>query len=150
VTKRTSALLVLAFLLSVGTAGAQALPSGLRLEGGAGVNGNIVTFNALPNGTGTVTVNSMTFSSGGSLPESGRGLQTPAPYAGIGYAEMLPCHIKLNFETGALFDGPPPMLAAPPLPGLPENLALQYRYSEEHQRSVPVAALAKLTLSLRF
>ncbi len=150
-TKRASALLVLAVLLSGRTAGAQVLPSGLRFEGGAGVNGNIVTFNALPNGTGTVTINNMTtFSPGGSQPESNRGLQTLAPYAGIGYSRTLPGHIKLNVETGALFDGPPPTLAAPPLPGLPENLALQYRYTEEHQRSVSIAPLAKLTLSLRF
>ena len=149
-TKRSSALLVLAVLLSGRTAGAQALPSGLRFEGGASVNGNTLTFNALPNGTGTVTINRMTFSSGGNLPESGSGLRTLAPYAGVGYTEMLPGHIKLNLETGAQFDGPPPTLTALPLPGLPENLALQYQYLEERQHSVAVAPIAKLTLSLRF
>lgn len=149
-TKGASALLVLAVLLSGRAAWAQALPPGLRFSGGAGINGNVVTLNALPNGTGTLTINNMTFSSGGSVPENGHGLQTLAPYAGVGYTETLPGHIKLDIQTGALFDGPPPTLAAPPLPGLPENLALQYQYGEDQRRPVSVAPLAKLTLSLRF
>ena len=149
-TKRAYALAVFAVLLSGRAAWAQALPPGLRLSGGAGIGGNAITVNALPNGTGTLTVNSMTFSQGGELYEAGRGLRTLAPYVGVGYSAMLPGYIKLNLETGALFDGPPPSLTAPPLPGLPENLALQYRYSEDHQHAVAFAPMARLTLSLRF
>jgi hypothetical protein len=57
--------------------------------------------------------------------------------------------LKLNWDAGALFAARP-MLPRTQLPGMPDNLALQNDYLESHSRTVPVAPLAEVTLSLRF
>ncbi len=125
------------------------LPAGFRLSGGAALNGNMVTVNALANGAGTVTINRVTWSEGGSIADGRVGFKDLAPYGGLGYTRTFAGGFKLNLDTGVLF-GAAPMLPHALLPGLPENLALQNYYLESHYRTVAVEPVAELTLSLKF
>lgn len=124
------------------------LPAGFRLSGGVAVNGNNVTVNALANGTSTVTINRVTWSEGGSVPNTHLGLKDMAPYGGLGYTKLFAGGFKLNWDAGALFGAP--IMPRPLMLGLPENLALQNDYLESHTHTVAVAPVAEITLSLRF
>jgi len=124
------------------------LPAGFRLSGGVAVNGNKVSVNTLANGTGTVTINRVTWSEGGSIPDTHVSLKDLGPYGGLGYTRTFGGGFKLNCDAGALF-GAPAMLR-PVLLGLPENLALQNDYLESHSHAVAVAPVAEVTLSLTF
>ena len=125
------------------------LPAGFRLSGGAALNGNMVTVNALANGSGTVTINRVTWSEGGSVTDSRVGFKDLAPYGGLGYTRTFGGGFKFNLDTGVLF-GAAPMVPHALLPGLPENLALQNYYLESHYRAVAVEPVAEATLSLKF
>lgn len=125
------------------------LPAGYRLSAGVAVNGNKVTLNALANGTGTVTVNRTTWSTGGYVADSRNGFKDLAPYAGIGYTEYLGHSVKVSWDAGALF-GSAPMLPPSALPGLPGDLSLQTYWLETQHRSDAVSPLAEVSLGLRF
>ncbi len=125
------------------------LPAGFRLSGGVAVNGNKVTFNALANGTGTVTINRVTLSQGGTSVDGRVGFKDLAPYSGLGYTKVFGGGFKLSCDAGVLF-GAAPMLSEAGLPGLPDNLAVQNDYLESHSKTAAVAPLAEVTFSLRF
>jgi hypothetical protein len=126
------------------------LPSeGFRLSGGVAVEGNKVTVNALANGTGTVTVNRVTWSEGGSMADTRPGFRDLAPYAGLGYTKSFGGGFKLNWDAGALF-GAAPVVPRPLLPDLPESLALPNDYVESHGHTTAVAPTAQVSLSLKF
>jgi hypothetical protein len=125
------------------------LPPGFRLSGGAALNGNRVSVNALANGAGTVTVNRVTWSEGGSVSDSRVGFKDLAPYGGLGYTRLFAGGFKLNLDTGVLF-GASPMAPHALLTGLPENLAVQNYYLESHYRAMAVEPVAEATLSLTF
>jgi hypothetical protein len=125
------------------------LPAGFRLSGGVALNGNEVTVNALANGTGTVTVNRVTWSEGGSVAAGRIGFKDIAPYGGLGYTGNFGGGLKLNLDAGALF-GAAPVLPHGLLPGLPENLAVQDYYLETHDRSATVAPVVEAMLSVKF
>lgn len=124
------------------------LPAGFRLSGGVAVNGNQVAVNALANGTGTLTVNRVTWSEGGSVPLTHLGLKDMAPYGGLGYTKTYQGGFKLSWDAGALFGAP--TVPRPLMLGLPENLAVQNDYLESHIRAVAIEPVAELTLSLKF
>lgn len=143
-------LAVAACLLAFGVrARAETLPAGFRLTGGLALNGNEVTVNALANGTGTVTVNRVTWSEGGSVANSRVDFKDIAPYGGLGYTRSFGAGLKLNLDAGALF-GAAPVLPHAMLPGLPENLAVQDYYLETHSRATAIAPVAEAMLSLKF
>lgn len=124
------------------------LPAGFRLSGGVAVNGNAVAVNALANGTGTLTINRVTWSEGGSIPNARIGLKDMAPYGGLGYTRTFTGGFKLNCDAGALFGAP--VMPRPLLLGLPENLALQNDYLESHTHTIAVEPVAEVMLSLKF
>jgi hypothetical protein len=125
------------------------LPAGFRLSGGLAANGNRVSFNALANGSGTLTLNRVTWSQGGSIADSRVDFKDIAPYSGIGYTKSFGGGFKLNLDAGAMF-GAGPVMPRPLLPGSSDYLALQDDYLESHGRTMAVAPVAEATLSLRF
>ena len=122
---------------------------GYRLSAGAALNGNKVTLNALAGGTGTVTINRTTWSTGGAVADGRVGFKDLAPYAGVGYTTILGGGFKLNWDAGALF-GSAPMLPPAALPGLPENLTLQNYWLESRSHPVAIAPLTEATLGVKF
>lgn len=125
------------------------LPAGFRLSGGVAVNGNRVTVNALANGSGTLTINRVTWSEGGSLPDNRIGFKDLAPYGGLGYTKNFGNGFKLNWDAGALF-GSAPMLPRTLMLGLPDNLVLQNDYLESRTRTTAIAPMTEISLSFRF
>lgn len=125
------------------------LPAGFRLSGGIAVDDNKITVNALANGTGTVTVNRVTWSEGGSTTDTRAGFKDLAPYAGLGYTKSFGGGFKVNWDAGALF-GAAPIVPRPLLPNLPESLALPNDYVESHAHTTAVAPMAQVSLSLKF
>jgi hypothetical protein len=125
------------------------LPAGFRLSGGVAVDDNKITVNALANGTGTVTINRITWSEGGSMADNRPGFKDLAPYAGLGYTKSFGGAFKVNWDAGALF-GAMPVVPRPLLPDLPESLALPNDYMESHGHAVAVAPTAQVTVSLKF
>ena len=124
-------------------------PAGFRLSGGVSVQGSTVTVNALANGAGTLTLDRVTWSAGGSVPDSRTGIRDLAPYGGVGYSESFAGGFTVNWDAGALI-GALPILPRVVLPGLPEDLALQNDYLESHLHAVAAQPMGEVSLSVKF
>lgn len=128
--------------------------SGFRLSGGARLNGNKATVDALPNGS-TVTVNHVAYSTAGSSLSGQITFKDVAPYAGLGYSASLPFGLTLGLDAGAMFQGTPrtSLTAQGPitqLPGFGANLAAETASLQDKVKDFTIYPVVSFTIGWRF
>jgi len=129
--------------------------SGLRLSGGIRLNGNKATIDALPNASGTITVNHVAYSTAGSSVNGQITFRDLAPYAGLGYSGTLIGGLTLGLDLGAMFQGTPrASLAAQgqitQAPGFAANLTQETQNLQDKIRDFSIYPVAEITVGWRF
>lgn len=129
--------------------------SGLRLSGGIRLNGNKATVDALPDQSGTITINHTVYSTAGSSISGEITFRDIAPYAGIGYSGTFLGGLTLGVDLGAMFQGTPrvalngqgPIAAAP---GFAANLAQETQSLQAKVKDFTIYPVAEFTIGWRF
>ena len=130
------------------------LGSGFRLSGGARLNGNKATVDALPSNS-TVTVNHVTYSTAGSSLNGQITFKDVAPYAGLGYSSTFIGGLTLGIDAGAMFQGTPrtALNAQGPitlLPGFAANLAAEQVSLQDKVKDFTIYPVVQFTIGWRF
>lgn len=128
---------------------------GFRLSGGIRLNGNKATVTALPDQSGTITINHVAYSTAGSSIGGQITFRDVAPYAGLGYSGTLLGGLTLGFDLGAMFQGTPRVSLngqgpVTQLPGFAANLAQETQSLQGKVKDFSVYPVAEFTVGWRF
>jgi len=129
--------------------------SGFRLSGGIRLNGNKADINALPNSSGSISINNVAYSTAASSITGKITFRDIAPYAGLGYSGSLPGGLTLGLDLGAMFQGTPrASLTAQgqitQAPGFAANLAAETQSLQDKIKDFTIYPVAEITVGWRF